>query len=226
MIDPANNALTKIVINNMEAEWGDSWVRSMCSPFGNVIDVEMPLRRSGKRKDICFVQFSKREECDAAVRALNGRRVNNRILSVEVLTEYRTKGNRVLESDSEDENIDLVSNLNLEPFAYVKVPRRTNEKSNRSIRPGTPPPRETPIPCPPPDEEPTEEVKKPQTKEPEKEKHIEKDRSTSKRRDDDEDDDRRSKKRERERHRYRESSPPRVKDRDHGHRSHREKRYH
>ena len=189
----------RIVVNHMEAEWGDTWIKNTFSKYGSIIDIEIPRRKNGKKKDICYIQFSKREECLAAIQGVNGQRYHKRILSVDFIDQSKKIKKNHSDSDNQEENEEKFEFL--EPPAYFKFPRRDLNGIIEKFRPKTPPsPPLSPVSHPPSSENP--EIKNIPVKIEQKKNEIS-----------DYDEKIKNKKREKEYHRK--HSPPRINHKDH-----------
>ena len=74
---------TKIYVGNLSYEITEDEVRALFSDSGTVVSVNLIMDRdSGRSKGFAFIEMSNQVEAEQAVKDLNGRRVANRELKV------------------------------------------------------------------------------------------------------------------------------------------------
>lgn len=70
--------LFMIFVDNLPKPMDVGWLRQLFSPFGNVLDVCMPSKRSASfNTKFGFVRFKRREEALYAIEDLNGSLIRN-----------------------------------------------------------------------------------------------------------------------------------------------------
>ena len=73
---------TKVYIGNLAATTTERDLRGLCSPHGNVAEVNLPLEReSGRSRAFAIVTMATPQGARAAILALNGKEVAARVLT-------------------------------------------------------------------------------------------------------------------------------------------------
>jgi RNA recognition motif-containing protein len=74
---------TKLYVGNLAATTTERDLQNLCSPHGNVAEVNLPLEReSGQSRGFAIVTMATPEGAQAAILALNGKDVETRVLAV------------------------------------------------------------------------------------------------------------------------------------------------
>ena len=76
---------TKLYVSNLAATTTERDLQDLCSPHGNVAEVNLPVEReSGRPRGCAIVTMATPQGAQAAILALNGKEVEARVLAVSV----------------------------------------------------------------------------------------------------------------------------------------------
>ena len=101
----ADSAETKsrrcVYVGGLAPEVNESVVRAACVPFGELIEVQVPLDHlTGKNRGFAFVQFALEEDCQDAIDNLDNSELYGRVIRVN-LSRGQRKDQAVWQEDAD-----------------------------------------------------------------------------------------------------------------------------
>ena len=85
----------KLYVGNLSYGTTDSDLRSMCEEFGSVESAQVIMdRETGRSKGFGFVEMGSQQEAEAAIKALNGKDMDGRALTVNEAKPREDRGGR------------------------------------------------------------------------------------------------------------------------------------
>ncbi len=75
----------KLFVGNLSYRLSEEELEALFAQFGTVVSCSMPTDRdTGRKRGFAFVEMSKQDEAEAAIRGLNGREIEGRAISVSI----------------------------------------------------------------------------------------------------------------------------------------------
>ncbi|NXV24957.1 RBM28 protein, partial [Cepphus grylle] len=73
----------RLIVRNLSFKCSEDDLKSLFSPFGTVLEVNIPKKTDGKMRGFAFVQFRNVPEASKALRAMNMKEIKGRPVAVD-----------------------------------------------------------------------------------------------------------------------------------------------